>query len=320
MFHDNTLRQCSRCGMELTDPASRESGVGPICRKKDNALFAKQISANFAGATMCVLSVQAASLPEECRVRFEAMKMTLCRRAERATRANEDAMVLNLKGEDLRGVIRELDWLLSYRLTPLAKDLLVKTVRCLGYVGLSAVLSGKASTSEAELSFDNGRVVLRGLGCTDGFRAMVKIPGIEKPRYRGDRRPYTAAASQAQAFIANASEFWPCFKGDAVEIQAQADRWIVDHPVLTVPVSSTPVAAVPVGPAGNIAVRQTEFTVALARWTAGAWTVIAGIKALPNKDRKYNPVTKAWTVKVGHLDAVRNILTANGYVPSIKVG
>src|SRR5574337_466061 len=99
---DNTIRQCSRCGQELTDPASRECGVGPVCRHKDNDLYSKTIVANFAGATMNVMSIEANNLPEETRARFEAMKMALLRRAEHATKANDDPMQLQLTGEDCR--------------------------------------------------------------------------------------------------------------------------------------------------------------------------------------------------------------------------
>jgi hypothetical protein len=312
MYVDNTIRQCSRCGQELTDPASREAGVGPICRKKDNHLYAKSIAANFAGSTMCIMSVKMENLQPETRTRFEAMKMALLKRAEKATRRNDDPTLLHLTGEDVRKIIRELDWLLSYRTDNLTKTLLVNCVRHLGYVGLAGVLSGKAATSEAEIWFDaaSGRVGLKGLGCTDGYRAMSRIQGIVKPRYRGDRNPYSAPAVHCEAFLNVVSEFWPCYKGDVSEVLGQATAWIAAQPV---PVVVAPIAAVKptvnvLGlPVSNVTVRPLEFTVTFP-WVQGTLNVIAKIKGINYKHRTYNPGTKAWTIRSAYLDQVKVIL------------
>jgi len=41
---------CARCGQDLTDAASRECGVGPVCRNLDNAILATYIPANVSEA------------------------------------------------------------------------------------------------------------------------------------------------------------------------------------------------------------------------------------------------------------------------------
>ena len=47
MFAPLTNRSCSICHRELTDAASVETGVGPVCRSRSNEALAKSFPANF---------------------------------------------------------------------------------------------------------------------------------------------------------------------------------------------------------------------------------------------------------------------------------
>jgi len=155
---DITLRHCSRCRKELTDPASRECGVGPICRNKDNHLYAKTIQANLPVAGALILGTHADQLPVELQERFESFKASFLKKSEQVQKANDDIMAMKLAGSDYRDEVRELDYFLSYMMSDTLRERLIKIVEALGYIGLAGVLAGDASKSEARVWFENGRI------------------------------------------------------------------------------------------------------------------------------------------------------------------
>ena len=189
---DTTHRHCSRCKKELTDPASRECGVGPICRQKDNHLYAKAIQANLPVAGALILGTHLEDLPPDLHKRFEGIRDSFLKKSEKIQKANDDIMAMKLTGADFRDEVRELDYCLSYVMSDTTRERLIKIVDALGYVGLASVLSGNASKSKAKVWFEGGQVWLSGTACTPGFFEMRKIPGVTTPRYRGDKTPYSA--------------------------------------------------------------------------------------------------------------------------------
>ena len=99
---DNTSRHCSRCGDSLSDPISREIGVGPVCLKKDSVLLAKAQPANYPQALIFALTMRDDMLaPETIEPWHKAMK-SLLRCSERSALASTDMTVMTQTGNDLR--------------------------------------------------------------------------------------------------------------------------------------------------------------------------------------------------------------------------
>lgn len=299
---DVTYRSCSRCGQELTDPASRECGVGPVCRKKDNHLYAKLISANIPMAGMHLMSILPEDLPEEIQGRFASLKGNLIERFGQIQRDNEDPTNFKISGSDFREEIRELDYFLSFKTTYGLRQSLIGIIRAMGYVGLAAVLSGEASKSKAKVWFENGRVYLQGTGCTPGWRKMKSIPGIKTPKYRGEKAPYSAPAAQAGAFLAVVIEHWPLYDNDLNDIQIQAQQWMTNNPNLVAEEAKVRTSL------ASITHRSHDFVLSFP-WSEehDVRGMLAKLKTIPSKDRSYHSPTKNWLFKPEYLQQVLDI-------------
>lgn len=308
LMTDNTRRHCSRCGQPLTDAASRECGVGPVCRKKDNHLFAKTIPANYAVAVVHLLALgQGDRLHEDACSTFLRMRKTLLKRAEKAAQANDDTTALKLRGQDLRKIVGDLDFLCSFEHHDYsAKTSIVEIVRALGYVGLAGVLAGEASTSPAKVYFKNGRVYLEGLGNTSGWRTMRKISGITSPRTRGDRTPYSAPAAQIEAFKAAVMRHWPLYEGDFADIEQKCEAF--QRSLSAELAEAAQESTVPTFLA-TIRIRTADFCVSFPwRKDRNMSAFLGELKSIPASGRSYDPPSKAWSFKTEHLDTVKTIL------------
>jgi len=322
-FQRNHSRHCSRCGLPLEDPASEERGVGPVCAQKDTTLFARTIPANYAGATAILLAVKAEMLPEETRERYEALKEKVFARAQKAITANDDIAVIHLTGQDLRPIIKELDWILSHKMDTQYRRFLVSVVKELGYVELSAVLSQEASTSVAPLWFQNGRVFLKGKSCKVGFSAMRAIPGIQMPKYRGSTLPYSVPVSQLERFLKIVSYFWPMYTvvnpdqtpidgGTLDTIRQKAQEWLQTQEATS---PSPEAVSAPAGPVATLqrrimttGVLRGEVVQVNFRWlfekTNQMYALVSKLKEIPKQERSYDNATKNWFFLPKHKEKV----------------
>lgn len=300
---DNTFRSCSRCGKELTDPASRECGVGPVCRGKDNHLYAKTITANVPGASALILGTHADEFPAELQDRWLTVREHFVSVMSELEYASEQPGEFNATGADFRETVRHLDYCLSYRLHYELRNKVIEIVRYLGYVGLAGVLSGESSKSKAQVWFEKGRIFLSGTGCTPGFHKMRKIPGIKTPRYRGDKNPYSAPASQAGTFLSIVREHWPLYEGSIELLEDEASDWLKANPTVAATPSQNPDAV------AAIQLRSEDFVLSF-KWLKGADVkgMINKLKTIPSKERAYNPSTKNWMFRKQHLDQVKAIV------------
>jgi hypothetical protein len=317
-FARNVRRHCSRCGKDLEDPASEERGVGPVCAGKDTTLFARTIQANFAGATAILLSIRPENLPVETHLRFESMKNVLLSKAEKATQAANDCTNIHLDGQDLRPIIKEIDWMLSHRMDAQVRRFFVRMVKFLGYVELAAVLSQEASTTPAKVWFEasNGRIFLKGKACKPGFMAMRQISGISFPRYRGSEDPYSAPASQVDKFLNVVQDYWPMYEGDIEEFRKQAKEWLATQ---VAPVVAPRIAAAPRGPVASMQMVSVGMGPDAGNWLEVAfpwifdkgvemYALVGELKTVPYRDRKYNPNTKTWMFRQAHQEKVQKAL------------
>ena len=311
LYTDNTYRACSRCGKELTDPASRECGVGPVCRKKDNHLYAKLIQANIPMATALILGTHTEELPLECGERFMTASKSFVKKMAKLQEANEDETVMKLTGADFREEVRALDYILSYSLDSVTRTKLVNIIRHLGYVGLAAVLSGEASKSKAKVYFEGGRICLKGTGCTSGFHKMRKIRGIKTPRYRGSKEPYSAPASQAEEFLAVVIEHWPLYEGTLDDLRTEVSAWTKKNgkAIKTENAALAQEDLLGLATTASLKMRTDDFVLSF-KWLNGADIkgMLGRLKKIDSKERSYNPNTKNWMFRKQHLDTVKKIV------------
>ncbi len=314
--HDNP-RFCSRCHLPLEDPSSIEAGNGPICRAKNNHLFSLTISANIAMLTASLLSIKQEILPSEVLHRFDLLKKSIMRKAEKVmTNPDNEGNVLGGKGVDWRHDACEIDWMLSWSMDTFNKMRLIECVKYMGFIGLAGVLAGKASTGESKVWFESGMVKLLGSSNRDGWLVMRKIPGITCPRFRGQKIPYTAPAEHFEAFKAAVMEFWPIFSGDMDEISKQASEWIKAHPQ-TKPVVQAPAKSNL--PTVSLGFRSLDFTVCF-DWINGVSSMIVNkLKALvPYNRRTYDPQTHTWSIEKGYANKVETLFVETGKYEVVK--
>ena len=310
------VRHCSRCHLPLTDFSSWERGIGPICAKKDTHLFAKTIPANFAMATAHAMSVKTNNLPNDIASVWTDLLEILLDKSERAN-LNSGEMVFNIAGEDCRLIVRVIDWMNSFVINQTDKNHLIQIVKYLGYPGLSGVLSGISSTGEAELKFEGGKLSLVGSSNKAGFNAMRIIPGIIIPRYRG-QGAYVAPVEQYHAFIAAAMEFWPCFNGEIHAIVSQCEEWLASHPAVKHETSPNTAINRSDKPLATVTNRASDFMITFEWDKSISFNLVASIKEIPSKDRKYDPVSKSWSIKNQYKDRVLGLFNQNYQVEQIN--
>lgn len=306
LFTDTTERKCSRCGLPLEDPASREMGVGPICRGKTNDLYAKTIEANIPMASALVFGINIDTLPVETRERWAKLCESFTKKMVKLQKGNDDSFKMKLEGADFRDEVTTLDWMLSYRVGMENKDMLIKIVENLGYMGLAGVLSGDASTSEAKVWFDSsvGRLFLEGKANKSGFMAMRKIPGIATPKFRGDKTPYSCSASNSKVFLDIVKRCWPLYEGNAEEIHSSCQEWADRNPqdVLKAVEDKMNTA--------TVKIRSRDIVVSFP-WNADfeMREMIARLKTIvPANKRVYDPAAKVWNCEKSQLEKVEQTL------------
>jgi len=315
VLRNTQYRHCSRCGKALEDLASQEAGVGPICRQKDNTLFAKTITGNLGLALALATTID--GLHEECAERFNVARDKFVNNFSNLV--TDNALEGKAHGIDARELAKACDFACSF-VHPggfSVRNQLIELIRHLGYVGLAGVISGEASTGAAKVWFDSedGRVKLTGSSNTHGWRAMRRIPGVQLPRYRGDKTPYSVPAQHAKDFIGYVIRFWPLAEGNTEEILTSS----ADFCQTTI--SSKAVVQPPV----QRTLAYLDITKLACRLTF-VWDskldvrgMLAELKAkVPYKHRSYDPVTKAWIFHPSQSEVVEQIVAKTYTTLSIR--
>lgn len=322
-FRRDERRWCSRCGAGLDDPASEERGVGPICAKKDTALFARGIAANYGGAVAVVLGMKEELLPEGCQERFGKLREAILGAAEKATNMNDGG--LHIAGVDLRKIIREIDWILSHKSDAQTRNSLVKLVRFLGYKELAAVLTHEASTTPANVWFQDGKLFLKGKRNKAGFYGMKAVPGIILPGRNTPENPYAGVAAHAEQFLEVVQNFWPLYQvtdsngeklpgGELGVLLQLAQDWVKDHPGAEVSTSAQTEANKPLVLLEMVQLNRSRnwFRVQLS-WQVGKdpemRAIIAAFKEIPYQERTYDPGQRAWFFSPAHEGKLTEILS-----------
>lgn len=160
-------RHCFRCALPLTDAASLNEGIGPICRKLDNALLARLIPSDMKAVLLAYASVQVLDLTPETMETFQNLEAAL--RAEDAGGR-----------DDWRTEVKRIEWILSHNQTRANIKALCGIVLGLGYVGLVALWMGEAATGLASVfPMAEGRIGVSGPQNKAARQAFKRIQGYQ---------------------------------------------------------------------------------------------------------------------------------------------
>jgi Family of unknown function (DUF6011) len=301
---DAVSRHCSRCGLPLTDAASREHGVGPLCRKKNNDIFAKQIPADVATASAIMLSLKSSNFHSEIAGQFEVLKDSFLTKLQRLSRENSGQGII-LSGADFRKIVDWFDIALSYPITYETKLNIIKLIDAVGYKRLAGVLKGDVCMSPAKLTIQDGFLVLEGKNNKAGYLAMRRVPEIVLPKYRG--KPYKVPVRAAKKFLDVVEQFWPFNDfNDLLEAQIENMNKISIEETNTLQdiiVDNRPVAEIK----HNIGL---GFSV-LTPWVGSnqeMFGMLDKFKAIESQNRKYDPASRTWSFKIQYLTQIKEII------------
>ena len=296
----STLRQCSRCGQKLTDAASLECGVGPICRGIDNEVLAHVFPVDHAGVEVAARAL----LADLGRVAPETSD----------TLAGVATMLFGgvAPNSDNRATVKRLDWACSFiHPEPKVRATCLALMKALGYWGLAAIIEGQASTSAAEVSAVDGRIVVKAVKNKTAAMAFKEVKGW---KFDHIAKVWSFPWTMAAHVEGRLNTFYPASKFDMATIAETAKSQMSEvakkdfAPAVTAPIAKVMFlgceiavkAAVTVTVEGDKLRVKTPFVAAF----------VAELKTLPYKDRAWNlpEAPGVWTVAAKHAKYVATLL------------
>lgn len=276
-------RTCVRCGKALTDAASMEAGIGPICRHLDNAVLARLIPSNVGLAREVMASLDLTSLAPE-------------------TLPTLTEVAADLEGEtppdDWRKTVKRIEWALSFSGNEAARATLTKVVAALGYVGLAALWNGEAATGKATVAFLDGRLVVTGPRNKAANTAFKAIPGrrFHPAGALVQKAAWSFPASAADAVLTAVVTHYPNHEGLASAVEAA--KAAKSAPAAAVEaVKSQPKCSVV--SAGVLLKVKTPYNPAF----------VGDLKAtIKWSDRRWNAAEKVWEVTANHEAEVKAMI------------
>jgi hypothetical protein len=276
-----------------------EAGIGPICRKLDNALLARLIPSNITRAVELLARVSLATVAPET-------TDTLTKVVEALNAPDAAAR------EDWRVEVKRIEWALSFPANSEIRATLTSVVSALGYVGLASLWNGEAATGVANITCATVeglgmRLLITGPKNSAARAAFKSIPGyrfhpkgsvtvVEKAAWSF---PVAAHAAFRLAIITH----YPNNKGLAESVElAAASVVVVAAPVEATP---APVVAAPKAPKCSIE----AVGVLLKVRTPYNPSFIAELKnALSWSDRRWNSGEKVWEVSANNQNVVTGLV------------
>lgn len=285
-------RFCARCGLELTDAASMEAGIGPICRKMDNALLAKLYPSNIVAALEAYKGIDPLALPESTLNTFTGLESALIA---------PDAPAR----EDWRKPVKQIEWLLSWIANPSTeRNKFSDIVDALGYPALTAMWAGEAASGEATCRFATGRIYVKGPKNKGARIALKSVPGVW---FHAQTKEWSAPVTQVDAFAAKIAKHYPNNTGLA-EAVAEAKQYIVNQEAVAKEFHPEPLPVQPEPEPEPLYTLTTNDDGALEVKTPYKAEYIAELKQLPYKSRMWNPVLKVWIVDAAYKAHVESLL------------
>ena len=292
-------RHCFRCDLPLTDAASLNEGIGPICRKLDNAVLARLIPSNLPEAVNAFKLVDVLNLAPDTVRGFLVLESALTA-SDAPTR------------EDWREVAKRIEWMLSFAQTYQNTERLKTLVLSLGYVGLVALWNGEAATGKASVLFNAvhpGPDQLTQIPHIGGWRLFVSGPKKKAARFALKKIPgstfhqatpfvkagWSVPACQHEAFRLAVIKHYPNFEGLDLAIKAAKESL-----VLPPGVSVTQIQPL---------VLITEVEGQLKVKTPYNPDFVTDLKnTIPVYGRKWDPIERVWVVNVGFKAKVSDVV------------
>ena len=198
-------RICWRCGRPLTDPASVNAGIGPVCRQLDNCLLARLFPINLESASCSYRTINPFTMDAMTLGAFEGLGEALKRGQDRS---------------DWRNEVRQVEWILSFGQTEENATALMNIVRALGYIGVVNVWLREATTAEVRVFFKDGRLYLDARSYWTGQKSIRAIPGWA---WSPEEKLWSVPADQAERFFLAIASHYPNNTGlEAAVEQANA--------------------------------------------------------------------------------------------------
>ena len=301
---DSVDRRCSRCGLPLEDAASREHGYGPICRAKNNAIFAKQIPAEMAKASFLILSMKESDFHKEISDQFVNIKNLYLKKAEKVANEYDNSVSIILSGADFRPIIDWFDFALSYPCSMEIRNKIINFIESLGYQALAGILRGDVCMSPAKLYIENNFVFLQAKSNKSGFYALKQnIPNIVTPRFRGDKNPYMCNISNIHKFIDIVNRYWP-FNEPTEDVLKALEATKANNMGSPMGTMEKPSATI---------INNSDWVKIIVPWhgtNEEMRNMINQFKSINYKERKYDPADRSWSFKMIHknfiIDLIKN--------------
>jgi hypothetical protein len=280
-----------------------DAGVGPVCRKLDNKLYALKLMPNMPKVLLLLSQLQLEKLPDTAR------NLVLTQMIPELT-ASHQWMLATGKPCDFRATVKRVEWVISHDLQDAERHLLIELVESLGFVGLAALWRGEASTGKSLITCVSGRLVLKAARNKFGRAALKKIPGW---RFDSISKCWSVPAAAVEQFRTIILTFWPNNEGlDEACLQAQQ---VLHEASLQVLVQAAePVQKAPVLSKVTIYPNADQVTVSFPYNAA----LIEALKAqIPSKNRKWDPIHKMWILAAANLNTF--ILLVRMTWPEIEI-
>ena len=300
-----TSRNCTRCHKELTDAASMEAGIGPVCRKLDNALLARLIPSNVTRAVELLTRLSLATAAEGTTDTLSKV-MDAIRAPDAAAR------------EDWRVEVKRIEWVLSHADNQPLRATLTSVVSALGYVGLASLWNGEAATGKAFVTCQTigslgTRLVIVGPKNSSARAAFKTIPGYRfhaKGTVEGVEKPcWSFAATQFAAFRLVVITHYPNHTGLVEAVEAAQAAVVAAAQAAAPVVAATPAPVAPVAAPKAAKCSIEAVGVLLKIRTPYNPAFIAELKnALTWSDRRWNSGEKVWEVSANNQNVVTGLV------------
>lgn len=311
----DSSRACALCHKPLTDAASVESGVGPVCRQRSNEALARAFPVRWGDALEMMQIAQDKGLISDAPV---AVRRTLAAIAS-ALLDDPDAP----QREDWRAVIKQAEWVLSHteiggRVRCLLRDL----AELLGYPATAALWRGEMVIGKATLTFEGGALHLRSPRPMPEVRDQLYADGW---RYFGQDKAWRLRVRSdeglAQAERRVRASFLRCDVTEAIGAAQQhlrAPSPPPKAPHLTPALSQTlapTLAQAPAATASQAPSRAACWTKRGTKLRVRAPYLPAFIDdlkaAIPPRQRAWAPASSEWVIDDRFQDAVQALLRAH---------
>lgn len=290
-------RHCFRCSKELTDAASLNEGIGPWCRKLDNAVLARLIPSDMAKVLEAYQQVDPLTLEASTLQTFMGLEAAFREEGAGAR-------------EDWRKEAKRIEWMLSHKQEWENVKALKAIVLALGYVGLVALWNGEAATGLASIFCLEGRLALQGPQNKAAKRAFMFIPGwnFHKVPHGEDHRPtWSVPADKIREFRMLVITHYPNFEGLLEALEA-AEAYVAELKASTPPPTpvtapaATVTAAIPVVSNGAISIVEVDGKLKVK--TPFRVSYVTELRTLPKTTlpREWLKTEQVWAFPVSHKD------------------